>query len=300
MGLNPSLQRRDTFDDVPHLKARPHPNPLGSHPPLTKEGMLHRQKLRAEWPCPEPMPPNFDPSLLKAIKNTFADSELQNKLVKQYTEASRAETARGEVGRHAKRSHGLDTRRRLEDEDDDDDDDLYENAHLFMQTPNSSGKSVSDAVSITDSLKSDELDGYESEVTIGTASRASIKRVSLHSMSGTSRTSTAATAPATALVPTPIPALTRNFHGLSIRIPTETRVPSLPLDSPRIGSGSRPPLSRSALASFGSPCPRGSYRGRSHTVTLSGYPRAEGYFPYESMSDVADMGVQMSGENACV
>ncbi|KAI0891905.1 hypothetical protein F4806DRAFT_287563 [Annulohypoxylon nitens] len=105
-------------------------------------------------------------------------------------------------------------------------------------------------VSITESLDSDGLlDEYEKEAVIHTASIEKFTRVSPELGPGATGISP----------PTPISIVNRK-------------------STPRIKTGSKPPLSRSAFAGAGLPSPED---GTPVPATLRGYPKAPQYFPYK-------------------
>ncbi|KAI1412018.1 hypothetical protein F5Y13DRAFT_190701 [Hypoxylon sp. FL1857] len=116
-----------------------------------------------------------------------------------------------------------------------------------------SSESLFKRVSVTESLDTDEqLEGYESEATINAASTAIISRVT-----GTPDS------------------FTTVIH-CPIESPTE-RAPT-----PRIRSGSKPPLSRSAFSLDGLPIPSDGHPRKRPSDTLRDYPRAPQYFPFTS------------------
>ncbi|KAI1210143.1 uncharacterized protein F4807DRAFT_423953 [Annulohypoxylon truncatum] len=120
---------------------------------------------------------------------------------------------------------------------------------IYSEEINVSSGSLSD-ISVTESLDSDEqLDEYENEAIVTVASAEKFTRASpeIGPMATVIRRS----------APEPI-----------VRKPT-----------PRIRTGSKPPLSRSAFARAGLPSPKD---GSPATTTLRGYPKAPKYFPYKS------------------
>ncbi|KAI1099081.1 hypothetical protein F4804DRAFT_322904 [Jackrogersella minutella] len=126
---------------------------------------------------------------------------------------------------------------------------------ICSEEENSSSESVATDFSITESLDSDEqLEEYETEAIINIASSENITRVSCC-------TETITTV---------------------IRRPVAEPVERKP--TPRIKTGSKPPLSRSAFAGAGLPSPKDGSPGQRPTTTLRGYPKAPKYFPYKKKS----------------
>ncbi|XXH01555.1 hypothetical protein Hte_007915 [Hypoxylon texense] len=273
---NSSLKRRGTFYHVPNqdviYKRQAIWRPVGPSLPVSRKEASTDEYLRAKWPCSDAMPEAFDPDKLEVIRRTWSESQSQNELVKAYTKAAREEEER-EKEKENNNNNGrqnLSTKRSYYNDHDEVD---YDNGPraMYSQGKNSSSESVCTGVSITESLlESEELDGYDSEVTVETASRASIisrtsiTRVSLHSPP-------ACTPDAAEIIsmrsPEPVlPDMYERERG--------TR--------PRMGIGSRPPLSRSAFSIAGMPHPQNEYQGRPRSETLKAYPRAPGYFPFRS------------------
>ncbi|KAI1773100.1 hypothetical protein F4818DRAFT_443463 [Hypoxylon cercidicola] len=240
-----SLKKVGTFYNVPIPAVAPKFNvgwnQLGPSLNMPKKEAAYEDYLRQKWPCSEAMPEAFDPDKLEAIRRTWTESRADNEVVIAYTKAAWAEAHKeaAEAG------------------DDIDAEDPYIDrgkSFFYSSESNASSASVSTGVSITDSLDSDELDGYDSEVTVETASRASIVRVSSRS------------------TPDVAPVTIRSSEPK----PLEQKL------TPRMGIGSRPPLSRSAFSTAGS-SQKYECQRRPRSETLRNYPRAPGYFPFRPL-----------------
>ncbi|KAI4869847.1 hypothetical protein F4820DRAFT_341911 [Hypoxylon rubiginosum] len=275
---NRSLKRRSTFYHVldDHVfekdvgrKRKITWNELGPSLTNSKKTAAYEEYLRAKWPCSDAMPEAFDPDKLEVIRRTWSESQDHNEIVKAYTEAAWAEE---EKENHSVRRELL-TKGSYFDHDDE-----GSVCDVYSQGNNPSCESISTGVSITESLlDSDELDGYDSEVTVGTASRASIisrrsvARVSLHSTRTPTPDAAETTSPFSVRSPSPVP------------VPAECPPECECQPRRRTGTGSKPPLSRSAFSTAGLPHPKNEYQGgRRRSETLTGYPRAPGYFPFQS------------------
>ncbi|KAI2635859.1 hypothetical protein GGS26DRAFT_514877 [Hypomontagnella submonticulosa] len=129
-------------------------------------------------------------------------------------------------------------------------------SNMDPQEANGSSESLCTDGSVTESLDSDEeLEGYESEVAVQRAASAKMVRVSICNIPQASA-------------------------AVMCQPSTETIIERKP--TPRIRTGSKPPLSRSALSCAGLPSPKEGYQGKGPSMTLKGYPQAPKYFPFRS------------------
>ncbi|CAJ2509273.1 Uu.00g142990.m01.CDS01 [Anthostomella pinea] len=146
-----------------------------------------------------------------------------------------------------------------EDEDDESPEvtPLAQKSNLDTLCPsqkNASTESLCSLVSVTSPLDTDEqLESYEGEVTINEASVENINRMKTRPRSTT------------------LSVVERVQSDIPERQPT-----------PRIRSGSKPPLSRSAFANSGLPCLQDGCNGRNSAALPAMYHRGQKYFPYKS------------------
>ncbi|KAL7619714.1 hypothetical protein AAE478_010256 [Parahypoxylon ruwenzoriense] len=120
---------------------------------------------------------------------------------------------------------------------------------MYLGEANTSSESLTSDVSVTESLDNEEhLENYESEVVVHVASMENI-----------------------------IPATPERT---TIRRSTACTLERKP--TPRIRSGSKPPLCRSAFAGAGQAVAKDGCDGQSPGTKLKGYPQAPRYFPFRS------------------
>ncbi|KAI0849515.1 hypothetical protein F5Y00DRAFT_269500 [Daldinia vernicosa] len=209
------------------------------------EFMKHEEYLRMKWPCSEAMPESFDPDILEAVRQAQFKSHNEDKST---TEIGAGVSSENETELHDSNAEG---RCKVDEQVSD---------VIHLNEANASDESVFVDVTLPEPLDSGEqqLEEYNREAIVKDISARNIPQVS----QGTYATSIAGDICGSELVSEPDP--------------VERGPP------PRMGSGSKPPLSRSAYAAVAQPCPKDGYLDKRPCMTLMGYPRAPKYFPFKS------------------
>ncbi|KAK6953664.1 hypothetical protein Daesc_005969 [Daldinia eschscholtzii] len=247
------LKRYNTFNDLPDdLEMTPqgkaHWRQLGpSNAGFSKgdiEFMKIEEYLRMKWPCSEPMPAPFDPEKLEATRQARAKSYNEDKSVTEMNAVDSPENEAGSYGSHVKEQRQIGE---------------HVSDVMYPEEANTSVESLFADVTLPQPPDSGEqLEKYNSKVTIETVSSGSISQVSL------------------------------NHHvepmagDVSYSEPEPELEPIMREPTPRMGSGSKPPLSRSAFSGAAMPCAKDGYLDKRPTLTLIGYPRPPRYFPFKS------------------
>ncbi|KAI1804473.1 hypothetical protein F4811DRAFT_520029 [Daldinia bambusicola] len=218
------------------------------------EFMKIEESLRMKWPCSDPMPAPFDPIKLEAVMQARFKS---HNGAKSTTEISATDSPGNEAGPYDLDAGGQSwIDERVSDV-------------IYPEEANISVASVFADVPLPEPPDSGEqLEGYDSEVTLEAVSSGNISQVSLsHSVQPIA-------ADMIYLEPEPEPEPMREWEWESRPIRRGS--------APRVGSGSKPPLSRSAFSMAAKPCVKDGYLDKKPCLTLAGYPRPPKYFPFRS------------------
>lgn len=212
------------------------------------EFMKQEEYLRMKWPCSEAMPESFDPDTLETARQARFKSVNEDKST---TEISAGVSSKNDTELHDSNAEG---QCKVDEQVSD---------VIHLDEANASDESVFVDVTLPEPLDSgDQLDDYNREVTIKDVSARNILQVSQGSYDMSMAGDICGSELISELVSEPDPVE---------REPT-----------PRMGSGSKPPLSRSAYAAVAQPCPKDGYLDKRPCMTLMGYPRAPKYFPFKS------------------
>ncbi|KAI0148624.1 hypothetical protein GGR57DRAFT_515315 [Xylariaceae sp. FL1272] len=209
--------------------------------------------LRSKWTCTDAMPDSFDPD------------QLEKAFIRGRLGHSRSRDAR-ECRSEQRNTNTMDKAKGATDDQQDliatgaESTDLKETHPPTVNDVYPSDAESQSSSAISESLDTDEqLEGYESEVSINEASTKNITRVK------------ASTSPITA----------RGRPISKVFEPLERK------PTPRIRKGSKPPLSRSAFSGSGVPCLHGTCQGGCNgdgkgVVAVGRHAKQPKYFPFKS------------------
>ncbi|KAI1660436.1 hypothetical protein F4813DRAFT_349955 [Daldinia decipiens] len=212
------------------------------------EFMEHEEYLRTKWPCSEAMPESFDPDTLESSRQAQFKGHNEGTSA---TENSAEVLSKNDTKLHDSNAEG---QCKVDEQ---------VSYVIHLEEANAYNESVFVDVILPEPLDSGEqLEDYNREVIVKDVSARNILQVSQGSYAMSIAGDICGSELVSELIPEPDPVE---------RKPT-----------PRMGSGSKPPLSRSAYAAVAQPCPKDGYLDKRPCMTLMGYPRAPKYFPFKS------------------
>ncbi|KAI1464853.1 uncharacterized protein F4812DRAFT_142408 [Daldinia caldariorum] len=220
------------------------------------EFMKIEEYLRIKWPCSDPMPAPFDPIKLEAVMQARFKSRNKDKGT---TGINATDSPGNEAGPPDLDAEG---QSRMDEQVSD---------VIYPEEANISVASVFAGVPLPKPIDSGEqFEGYDMEVTLEAASSGNISQVSLsHGVQPMA-------ADMIYLEPEPEPEPEPEWERERELKPVRRG------SAPRVGSGSKPPLSRSAFSNAPKPCAKDRYLDKKPCLTLAGYPRPPRYFPFRS------------------